>query len=250
MRPYFERDGITIYQGDALAVLRDLPTGCVDVLITDPPYSSGGMVRNDRMQDVHTKYVRSDSYAGNALSGFSGDNRDQRAFGYWVALWLSESQRVVKPGGIAALFSDWRQLPVTTDALQAGGYVWRGIVPWYKPNGRPTQGRWANTCEYVVWGTNGPRALEGNAFKGFFEFSPPPTAEREHVTQKPIELMRELLRLLPDTGVVLDPFMGSGSTLRAAMDLGRKAIGIELEEFHCATAVRRLAQSVLPLSVA
>ena len=143
MKPYYEHGGITIYHGDSLRVLAELPSVSVDCLLTDPPYSSGGMLRGDRIQDVHTKYVQSDSISGHQLGAFAGDTRDQRSFGYWCALWLGESMRVVKPGGIAALFTDWRQLPSVTDALQAGGYVWRGIVPWHKPSGRPTQGRWA-----------------------------------------------------------------------------------------------------------
>lgn len=66
-----------------------------------------------------------------------------------------------------------------------------------------------------------------------------------HPTQKPITLMRWCMGFLPaDCGIVLDPFMGSGTTLRAAKDLGLKAIGIELDERYCAAAVDRLAQSV------
>jgi site-specific DNA-methyltransferase (adenine-specific) len=86
------------------------------------------MVRGDRIQDVHTKYVNTDSASGNAMEAFSGDSRDARAYGYWVALWVGELQRVVVPGGVVGMFTDWRQLPTTTDAIQAGGMVWRGDV--------------------------------------------------------------------------------------------------------------------------
>lgn len=150
--PYYATATATVYQADALAVLRELPSGSVDALITDPPYSSGGQFRSDRTQDVHTKYVQTDSASGHDLSAFSGDNRDQRGYAFWCCLWLGEALRVATPGGVCALFTDWRQLPTTTDALQAGGWVWRGVVPWWKPNGRRVQGRWANSCEYVVWG--------------------------------------------------------------------------------------------------
>lgn len=81
MKPYYEDERSTLYNADALAVLRELPTASVDALITDPPYSSGGMVRGDRIQDVHTKYVNSESRAGNAMEAFSGDSRDSRAYG-------------------------------------------------------------------------------------------------------------------------------------------------------------------------
>jgi site-specific DNA-methyltransferase (adenine-specific) len=243
--PYYEHGGVTIHHGEALRVLTALPGPSVDLLLTDPPYSSGGMFRGDRLQDVHTKYVHTDSFSGNQLPTFSGDTRDQRSFGYWVALWLMESTRLVKPGGVAGVFTDWRQLPTMADALQAGGYVWRGIVPWHKPGARPTQGRWMNSCEYLVWGTNGPRVLEGSAYPGMFSVRSP--RDREHITEKPVALLGGLIRLVPVSAVVLDPFMGSGTTLVAAKNLGRRAIGIKLEERYCEIAAKRLSQEVLAL---
>ena len=71
----------------------------------------------------------------------------------------------------------------------------------------------------------------------------------EHPSPKPYEAMRWLVSRLPGD-VILDPFMGSGTTLRAAKDLGRKAIGIEIEERYCEIAVKRLQQAVLPMEVA
>lgn len=71
-----------------------------------------------------------------------------------------------------------------------------------------------------------------------------PDGKREHPTQKPLSLMRWCLNFVPDAQTTIDPFMGSGTTLRAAKDLGRKAIGIELEEKYCEIAARRLAQEV------
>lgn len=242
--PYYQDDAVTLYRGDALAVLASLPDASVDALITDPPYSSGGMVRGDRIQDVHTKYVNTDSKSGNALADFTGDSRDSRAYGYWVSLWTAEAMRVVKPGGIAALFTDWRQLPTTSDALQSGGWVWRGIVPWHKPAGRPVQGRWANSCEYVVWGSNGPRdlmALGGRALPGFYQANSP--REREHITQKPVSIMRDLTQIVPEGGVILDPFMGSGTTGVAAVLERRRFIGSEMSKHHAETAERRIREA-------
>lgn len=84
------------------------------------------------------------------------------------------------------------------------------------------------------------------AARGTDVLSYAPPSDRSHPTQKPLPLMRELVSLFTDPGeTILDPFMGSGTTLRAAKDLGRKAIGIELEEKWCEVAARRLAQGVL-----
>jgi len=234
----------TLYQGDCLAVLPTLAAGSVDACFVDPPYSSGGMIRGDRMQEVHTKYVQTDSVSGKALDAFSGDNRDQYGYWFWVALWTNEIRRIAVPGAIMGMFSDWRQLPISTNALQSGGWVWRGIVPWHKPNGRPTQGRFSNTCEYLAWGTNGPRGLDGSPLPGFFQISTPPSSDREHITQKPVEILEELVAIVPEGQTVLDPFMGSGTTGVAAIKTGRKFIGVEIEPRYFAIAKRRIQQAI------
>lgn len=245
VEPYWRHDRATLYGGDALAVLPSLPAASVDAVITDPPYSSGGMVRGDRTGDVHTKYVRSDSVSGMELDSFTGDNRDQRSYAYWCALWLGECLRVTRPGGACLLFTDWRQLPATTDALQAGGWVWRGIVPWAKINARPQAGRFSAHCEYVVWGSAGPRPIEiGDAcLPGFYQVNAP--REREHITQKPLSVMRDLVKIAPAGGTILDPFMGAGTTGVAAIIEGRNFIGGELREHHQRTSRERIEASIV-----
>ena len=81
-----------------------------------------------------------------------------------------------------------------------------------------------------------------------FESTRSPDGKREHPTQKPLELMSWCLSFYPTAQTILDPFMGSGTTLRAAKDLGRKAIGIELEEKYCEIAARRLEQECIPFA--
>lgn len=230
-------DRFRVWQGDALALLARLPTESVDALITDAPYSSGGFTRGERTGGVVGKYVNSDS--GNRdLAAFAGDNRDQRSFGYWCALWLSECMRVVKPGGPGLLFTDWRQLPVTTDAFQAGGWVWRGLVPWIKPTSRPQRGRFTQSSEFVVWGSNGPMPIDGEChdgaffpdgdFPGHIVCSAP--REREHITQKPLDLMRALVRICPSDGV-------------AALLEGRRFVGLELTEHFATIANARCVEA-------
>lgn len=230
----------TLYLGDCLEVLAGLEL--VDACITDPPYSSGGFTRGDRTQDVRAKYVQSDSQ-NKALAGFSGDNRDQRGFHFWSALWAAAAMRVTREGGVAAFFTDWRQLPISTDYMQAGGWVWRGVVPWAKPSYRPQMGRFGAQCEYLVWGSNGPMPVERGVgcLPGFFDHSSP--MQREHVTQKPVDMMAEVVQVVPAGGVVLDPFMGSGTTGVACAQTGRAFVGVELSPDHFETACRRIEQA-------
>lgn len=243
LQPYFDDGQVSLYGGDALAVLAALPDASVDAVITDPPYSSGGQFRGDRTGGTRAKYVNSDSGSGQALAEFSGDNRDQRAYGYWCALWLSECLRVTRPAGVCILFTDWRQLPITTDALQAGGWVWRGVVPWAKPDARPQAGRFTASCEYAVWGSAGPMpiAMDGSApcLPGFYQALAP--RDREHITQKPLSVMRSLVKIAPKGGVVLDPFMGAGTTGVAAVIEGRRFVGAELTQHFQQVSLKRIA---------
>ena len=241
--PYYEDDRASLYGGDALAVLADLPSATVDAVVADPPYSSGGMIRGDRTTaGTHRKYSGTITEAG-ALTEFTGDSRDQRAYAYWSALWMGEALRATKAGGVLLAFTDWRQLPATTDAIQSGGWVWRGVVPWVKRSYRPQSGRLAAQCEYVVWGSAGAMPVDHSAptHAGFFMANTP--RNKEHVTQKPLDVMRELVKIVPEDGTVLDPFMGSGTTGVAAMIERRKFIGVEMVEHYREVAVRRIREA-------
>jgi site-specific DNA-methyltransferase (adenine-specific) len=249
VKPYYEDGGVTLYQGDALAVLASLPDASVDAIVTDPPYSSGGAYRGDRMSDPTQKYVPTKEVV-NFHPGFTGDNRDQRSFGYWCALWLGECRRVAKPGAPLVVFTDWRQLPTVSDVVQAGGWVWRGIAVWDKTPGiRPSRGRFRQQAEFLVWGSNGPMPVERGVsdLDGVFCFAP--FQGKLHIAGKPEPLMRSILDICETGGVVLDPFAGSGTTLKAAADTGRRAIGIEMDAHWCEVIAGRLATrtAALPL---
>ncbi len=255
MEPYYEQDGVTIYHGEACAVLATLPEASCDVLLTDPPYSSGGMFRSDRMADPSQKYRGWSQNADGSrrpptaeYGTFGGDNRDQWSWLRWVAMWSSTALKTVRPGGHGFVFSDWRQLPAATDAAQMGGWTWRSILVWDKGVGRPMKGRFRNHLEYVVWMTHGPSEGTDDYPSALIQVPTVSSGEREHVTQKPVDLLQHLLRVVPgDRLTVLDPFMGSGSTLVAARNLGHRCIGIEVEERYCEIAANRLAQGVLDL---
>jgi site-specific DNA-methyltransferase (adenine-specific) len=249
MKPYYDDGTVTIYHGDALHVLAALPDASIDFITADPPYSSGGAFRGDRVQTAGAKYHT----AKGGLVGFTGDTRDQHAYQYWMALWLTEARRVLQPSEIITVFTDWRQLAPTSDALQAGGFIYRGVVVWDKTStAKHYPGRYAAQAEFVVWGTNGARG--GNAYewalRGVFSHQAPRNAERVHMTQKPEPLLRDLCQAAPAAGVVLDPFMGSGTSLVAARAIGRRAIGVDLDERNCEAAAERVGQHVLDLGEA
>ena len=99
---------------------------------------------------------------------FGGDNRDQRSWLAWCAMWLDMCRVTLCEGAYAMVFTDWRQLPALTDAFQAGGLVWRGLIPWDKTEASraPHKGYFRHQAEYVVWGSNGPLAIAEQAARG------------------------------------------------------------------------------------
>jgi site-specific DNA-methyltransferase (adenine-specific) len=206
--PYYDDGQITIYCGDCRDVLPGLTD--VDLVLTDPPYGIGA----------------------NRMTLGNGQRRIYRGEGDWDS----------RPADISAIIA----LGVDT-VIWGGNYfdlpASRCWLVWDKGTGdndyADCELAWTNRDGVVKrylrsWvGANAKERQDGDRF---------------HPTQKPIELMRWCLNFYPNANCILDPFMGSGTTLRAAKDLGRRAIGIELEEKYCEIAVRRLAQQVLPLT--
>lgn len=246
MKPAWQtRDGsVKLWKDDALTVLPRLTPNSVDALVTDPPYSSGGMYRGDRARSVADKYVQGGTIA---RAGFSGDNRDARSWAYWSRLWLSACLPLLKDAAYALMFTDWRQLPMSTDVFQAAGVTWRGMIAWDKglASRAPHKGYFRHQCEYIVWGTLGacPIAKHGGPWPGCLRV-PVLQSDKHHITGKPTALMEMLVEVVPAGATILDPFAGSGTTAVAAIRRGRRFLGIEQDASHFATAVERIKREL------
>jgi len=233
----------TLYLGDCRDVLPTLDP--VDVIATDPPYSSGGLTRADRNGTTSAKYRLTGVQKTNP--DFGGDNRDQRSLTLWCSDWMAQCHRITRQGGAMLCFIDWRNLTCIVDAIQVGGWVFRGIVPWDKGLGtRPDKGWFRSQVEYIVTASAGPLLrgadAEGICQEGFIHV-PVLSDDKEHITGKPTALMIEVLRIRRDWRTVLDPFMGSGTTGVAAARLGMSFIGIEQEPAYFDIACRRIAKA-------
>jgi site-specific DNA-methyltransferase (adenine-specific) len=205
MQPYFQNDLVTLYHGDCLEISEWLQA---DVLVTDPPY---GMAyksgRNKSLKAIH------------------GD-KDLNVRDASLELWG------MKP---APVFGTWKaQRPAQT----------RQLIVWDKRGGAGFSGDlkmpWADITEeiYVLGnGWLGPRV------PAIYSVATLPAANRpDHPTPKPVGLMERLMRHIDASKVLADPFAGSGATLIAARNLGRKAIGIEMEAKYCELIANRLSQ--------
>ena len=231
MKPFYSDDSVTIYHGDsegALAQLRRTDT-LADHLITDPPYDA-------RTHEQARGGGGSDEGRGFVERGFgSFTEEDTRE-----ALFLAGE--LTRRWGIVSL--PWH-LPARLYADPVPGWRFVRAGVWVKPNGAPqfTGDRPAQGWEAIAilhrelpgrmrWNGGGARAVWTHNI-----------AQGKHPTQKPLGLLKEWIRQFTDPGdLILDPFMGSGTTLRAAKDLGRRAIGIELNGDYCEIAARRMSQ--------
>lgn len=213
-KPYYDEDGITIYHGDCREILPHLPK--VDLVLTDPPY---GMDWDFTGQGSGSgaKGGRGSKFAGVTIHGDKEDFDPSFLLGYpKVILWgFHHFPQHLSRGTVLIWLKKY------DDAF--GTFLSDADLAWMNSG-----------C-----GVYASRVINPASFQ----------SERQHPTQKPVELMAWCIDKSGSTGTVLDPFMGSGTTLVAAKQLGRKAIGIELEEKYCEIAVQRLAQKVLPLAV-
>lgn len=227
----------TIHHGDAYAILRTLPSDSVDAVITDPPYSSGGVTLSAKQADSSAKYQNSGT--ARAYPPMLGDGKDQRSFTAWVMLWLGECRRIARDGAALLLFTDWRQLPSMTDALQGAGWLWLGIVPWNKRSARPQIGKFRQQCEYVLFASKGKFTPASRmCFPGLYDY-PVVASQKVHLTGKPVDLLKALMAVTPDGCLLLDPFIGGGTTAVAALLTGRRCIGVELSPEYAAIASER-----------
>jgi DNA modification methylase len=209
LTPYYDDGQCVIFHGDCTEIMPTL--GHFDVAFADPPYNCG--------VDYGSGY---------------DDRQDPNVYAIWCSIWFrllqQHADRIVVTPGHGNLAQWAARHPA-------------GIGVWFKP-GNPSGAGIFQFCEWepvFVWG-KGP-------IGGSDVYRATVTKQRDtgnHPCPKPPLLLRRLLVALKGE-TVLDPFMGSGTTLRAAKDLGRKAIGIEIEERYCEIAARRLGQEVLAL---
>jgi len=252
VKPYYDHAGITIYHGDCREVLPTL--GPVDLVLTDPPYNVS--VRSGR-ENTTIGRVRRRRITGERPDGSESYREIRRSFGEWdydfdPSVFLAEVGRLLRGGGSFIAFTSEFLI---SDYLKSG-LDHRCLIYWRKTNPAPNfRGLYQRAVEMAIWQTKGGKWTfnDGGATPNWIElpivagWRCQNTEEcREHPTQKPLALMGELIRRHSnECDTLLDPFMGSGTTLCAAKDLGRRAIGIEIKEKYCEIAAKRLAQEVL-----
>lgn len=215
MKPYYEVSGITIYHGDAINLMSEMDACSIDVFVTDPPYGTRTKQREEWM-----------------VGEFSNV----------MPLALPEMYRIGVSNAAMYLFSSWMML--ADWSFRCSPYFrHQGTIVWDKGRHSGCWGKfsWQFHWEAIYYGLKGPRET--------IEYFPDVIRSKEkpdRPMQKPVDVCQKLISASTSKGdIVFDPFIGSGSTLVAAKLLGRKAIGIEIDEECCEIAAKRLSQGVL-----
>lgn len=215
MSIYYQDDFVTLYHGDCLTEHREWLEA--DVLVTDPPYGSG---------DLAQLYGRTQSTAGRGRI-------------------IAQDQTTETRDAALLNFGAKPTLAFGTPRLPDPPGEWTHRLVWDKREPGLNGGPWRYTHESIFVRGEGWKRTSASAFSILsFPSGNGSPEKRDHVHAKPIKLMEALIAAAPD-GLIAEPFAGSGSTLRAAKNLGRKAIGVELEERYCEIIARRCAQEVL-----
>lgn len=229
VQPYYEdaKAGIVIYHGDCLEVLPTIAPESVDLVLTDPPYGVAYVTARRSRSDKLRKAVANDASLDTMAAAWPLAIHTLRDDRHWYCF---ASPRMIH------------------EAVPILGKV-KHTLCWDKGD-RGTVGDleagFGEAWEAIFYGMKGRRPINGKRPRTVIRFDWSATMDPVHPTVKPVPLLRQLIAWSTDEGeTVLDPFCGSGTTLRAAKDLGRKAIGIEADESYCETSANRLAQGVL-----
>jgi site-specific DNA-methyltransferase (adenine-specific) len=219
---------IAVYEGDSLDVLAALPPRSVRLVLTDPPYVIGAV-------------------SAGTLASKAGSWGDMMNSAYWFQAWYERCWRLLTEDGSLWTFCNWRSLPVVMQASARAGIGVTSVLVWDKkwigPGG--VQGL-RPRYELVALMGKPDFAVPDRGTPDVWEFLWSANKPTGHPAEKPVPLLRKIIRTcgLPKGSRVLDPFLGSGSTLVAAAQEGMAGVGIEQEPEWVARATERVRAAI------
>lgn len=235
-----------IYNGDSLQILKNIDDNSVDLILTDPPYNLGKF--------MHDRATNMGKLRGNHFSATDWDHLDHSKWIEKMDQFLNESSRIIKTGGSLIIFMSLMKIETIIQLAEKYKFYYKTTGVWHKKNPIPRNMKlhFVNSTEGWIYFTfkdkTGKFNYEGKMVHDFIETGLTPSTEKKfggHPTQKPEALIKHFVRLLTDTGdLILDPFMGSGTTGKVAVELGRKFIGIELSQKYYEVSKKRIASQL------
>jgi site-specific DNA-methyltransferase (adenine-specific) len=229
VQPYYSDGAVTIYHGDCREVLPGLPAGSADLMLTDPPYAAA---------------------ATTMTSGFAREKWGGNWGDMSLVCFLAETaidSRILTHDHQVFWFCDHLSYAALVPCFFRRYPLIQSIV-WDKDM-LGIGAHFRKQTEFIIYARRADSAAVADTNLRDLIRLRPEYASKQHPAEKPVGLI-ERLGSSTSWHTVIDPFMGSGTTLVAAKNLGRRAIGVEIEERYCEIAARRLSQEVLPLDAA
>ena len=240
-----------VIQGDCLEVMKDIPDNSVDLVVTDPPYNIGKRGLYKEWKEKNFKSIKE-----------KWDNISEKDFKELYVNFIKECYRVLKKGGSIFISGTFHSIFDVKQILDSNGFRFRNFITWFKPNAMPMsasyEGFFAYSSEYICFYTKGNVRIKvwnyenikklngGKQLRDTWILKTRTDAERLHPTQKPTSLYKILITACSNPNdVILDPFLGSGTTAVVAKMMNRRFIGIEISPEYCKIAEERLKK--LPL---
>jgi DNA modification methylase len=235
--------GAEVIQGDAVEGMRGIADASVDAVLTDPPYCSGAFSEANK-QAAKYQGLRSETVRDGKAEWFSSDAMTTNGFLYLMRSVALRAFSILRDGGSMLVFCDWRMYPLLAGCLESTGFRLQNMLVWDKGNAglgrgfRPQH----ELIIHLVKGTGVYHSLKG---KNVYDSRRVGSTSREHPTQKPVKLLRELVRVAaPKGGLVVDPFCGSGSTGVACVLEDINFIGFEREAGYVETSRQRIEKAL------
>lgn len=237
---------MNLYNGDCSIEMKNIPDNSVDLILTDPPYNLGNFMIN---RSTNLAKMR-DNFFANA----GWDNLESDEWVEHMDNFFENSARVIKSGGSMIIFMSIIKVETIIKLAEKHGFYYKTTGIWHKLNPMPRNMNlhFVNSTETWVYFTYNKRTgtfnNEGKMVHDFIETSVVSNGEKKagkHPTQKPIALLEHFIKLLSNDGdLVIDPFMGSGSTGVACKKNNRNFIGIELESQYYEIAKHRIEDCI------
>ncbi len=256
---------LRIYQGDCLEILEKIPESSVDLVFADPPYflSNGGITCHAGKM-VSVNKGEWDKLPGPDVGPVRA--RFDKVHEFNTA-WLAAAQRVLKPNGSIWVSGTSHVIHSVGFAMQQLGFKLLNDISWVKPNPPPNLScrYFTHATETIIWAAKNSKsrhtfnyklmkeANRGKQMKSVWEIRPPESWEKKfgkHPTQKPVALLERILLASSNEGdLVLDPFLGGGTTLLTAFRLRRCALGCELSAEFLTLSLRRICSNLVQLDL-
>lgn len=209
-----------LWQGDCLELMKNIPDGSVDLVLTDPPYLCD--------------YSRHDSKS-RFTKKIANDENNSANEGM-IERYLQECFRIMKHNTAIYCFCNYKKIDFFKQQIEKAGFNLKNIIIWDKLG---------YSYEFIIFASKGQPKIRGKRIPDVWQFARVKPKEQTHQNQKPIDLLKQAIEKSSDEGeVVFDGFMGSGSTGVACANTNRRFIGIELDEGYFSIAKKRIEEAV------